>query len=90
MDRAYRHFEILSPFLNDLIGATSSVAWSIDVLRDVPQQQNGYDCGLCTCVNMELLSRTGVLSQYQMDDRQWSEETRKKVSVEIMFGELLC
>jgi len=26
---------------------------------DTPRQPNGYDCGVCVCINMEILTRMG-------------------------------
>jgi hypothetical protein len=33
--------------------------FNIAVPDYVPQQQNGYDCGLFVCLNMEIIARTG-------------------------------
>ena len=31
--------------------------WGKRVATDIPKQGNGYDCGLYTCLNMEIISR---------------------------------
>lgn len=43
--------------------------WRTETPKNVPQQPNGYDCGLCLCLNMESLSRAPKVNeiQYQMN-----------------------
>ena len=31
--------------------------WDIKIVKTTPKQNNGYDCGLCLALNMEILSR---------------------------------
>ena len=53
----------------------------------MPQQGNAYDCGLFACVNMELMSR-GLPVRYEVDE-EFSDDNRKRIAVELMFGQLL-
>ncbi|TNV80992.1 hypothetical protein FGO68_gene15811 [Halteria grandinella] len=100
---AQGYLDVVRPFLNDFQG-NSSIEWTIEVTQSIPKQLNGFDCGLCTCVNMELLSRTNASQtglmffdtrkaigsiRYDMGDHMFSEDARKRVAVELMFGELL-
>jgi len=75
---------VLDRFLTELTGVS---AWRVEVLESAPQQGNAYDCGLFTCVNMELMSR-GLPVRYEVDE-EFSEDNRKRVAVELMFGQLL-
>lgn len=51
---------------------------------------NGHDCGVCICLNMESLSRTTKVSDINYDvTPEFSEETRKRLTVELMFGQIL-
>ena len=52
------------PFLQDHF-TTSSLAdhtqWTISTVENLPLQGNGFDCGLCTSLNLEVISRIGRL-----------------------------
>ena len=80
------YFTVVERFLSDLVGSTSD-QWVYLVNESTPQQTNGYDCGLFTCINLELLSRNQPLDYEVADD--FSEEARKRIAVELMFGHLL-
>ncbi len=59
------------------------------VLEDgTPQQNNGFDCGLAVCVNIESLSRKMAIEDYDFDSN-FSKEQRQRISLELMFGSLL-
>jgi hypothetical protein len=75
---------VLERFLVDLSGIST---WRIETLESVPQQGNAYDCGLFACVNMELMSR-GLPVRYEVDE-EFSDDNRKRIAVELMFGQLL-
>ena len=64
--------------------------WSIETPKNIPQQPNGFDCGLCLCLNMESLSRSPKVNDiHYMLNGEFSEESRKRITVELMFGKLL-
>ena len=37
---------------------------------DTPRQPNGYDCGVCVCINMEILTRMGDALQLDFGSQQ--------------------
>ena len=62
----------------------------MEIPKMIPQQGNGHDCGMCVCLNMESLSRAPKVTEIKYDvNHEFSEETRKRIAVELMFGELL-
>lgn len=61
--------------------------WRTEIPKSIPQQPNGYDCGLCLSLNMESLSRVPKVSEIQyVVNGEFSEESRKRMTVELMFG----
>lgn len=65
--------------------------WKIVTPKDVTRQINGSDCGMHTCINMELLSRgpsDHALLNYPMDP-DISMQTRKKMQIELLIGKLI-
>lgn len=45
---------------------------------------------MCTCLNFEILGRYGNLNSVKYEvSSEFSDETRKRIAVELMFGELL-
>ena len=83
-DQAALYASVLDRFLSELSGVS---AWRVEVLESVPQQGNGYDCGLFACVNMELMSRS-LPVRYEVEE-EFSDDNRKRIAVELMFGQLL-
>ena len=64
--------------------------WRTEVPKSVPAQGNGYDCGMCMCLNIESLSRLPKVEGISyVNNSEFSEETRKRMTVELMFGQLL-
>lgn len=64
--------------------------WATEVPKIIPRQPNGFDCGLCLCLNMESLSRAPKVSEIRYElNADFSEESRKRMTVELMFGKLL-
>ena len=55
------------------------------IAKDCPIQENGYDCGVCACANIESLAR-GVEPNYLGKDTNYF---RKKIAVEIYQDEIL-
>ena len=47
----------ISIFLKDYLSLSNVETWPVKVPENVPKQGNGYDCGLCSCLNMEIMSR---------------------------------
>jgi Ulp1 family protease len=84
---------VLQPFLHDYLTATQietpQTSFKSQILPDVPKQQNGSDCGLFTCLNMELLARVGTIGSYSVD-QEFSNEARKRLSLELLFGEIIA
>ena len=61
--------------------------WRCDVPKSIPAQGNGYDCGMCLCLNMEILSRNPKVCDIKYEvNFEFSEEIRKRMAVELMFG----
>jgi Ulp1 family protease len=42
--------------------------WSTEVPKTIPHQSNGYDCGMCLCLNMESLSRLPKVEEIKYTD----------------------
>lgn len=59
--------------------------WSIENVQDIPQQENGSDCGVFSCMYAEFVSRNRpfVFSQQHM------QYFRKRMIFEICSGEML-
>lgn len=67
------------------------IEYEVEIVQSVPQQMNGNDCGLCTCLNMEMMRSKGgdpEKIQYSMDNEQ-AKEFRRRVAVELMFGKII-
>ena len=76
---------VISTLMNDAFPDISkSSDWKF-VLKDCPRQENGYDCGVCVCANIECLAR-GVEPGYLGKDTTYF---RKKIAVEIYQDEIL-
>lgn len=58
--------------------------WKIMNAEDCPKQENGYDCGVFTCVNAEYLSRDAKLDFVQDD----MPKLRKRICYEILNNRL--
>ncbi len=52
------YFNTLLPFLQDYF-SVDRTSIQLHLIETTPQQGNSFDCGLCSCVNLETLSRTG-------------------------------
>lgn len=59
--------------------------WSIENVQDIPQQENGSDCGVFSCMYAEFVSRNRpfIFSQQHM------QYFRKRMIYEICSGEML-
>ena len=68
------------------------VNWKIESPKDVTYQINGSDCGMHTCMNMEILTRPSCddVSElcYPMDS-EISKTIRMKMKIELITGHLL-
>lgn len=67
--------------------------WTTKVPQHITKQINGSDCGLHTCINMELLANRNPGAPedklcYDMNPSN-SNAARKKLSIEILTGSLL-
>jgi sentrin-specific protease 1 len=60
-------------------------SWTIECVRDCPQQRNGSDCGVFSCMFAEFLSRESKVSF----DQQHMQYFRRKMVFEIATGRLL-
>lgn len=58
--------------------------WSIECIRDCPQQKNGSDCGVFSCQFAEFISRDSPISFEQ----QHMPYFRRKMICEIGTGKL--
>ncbi|XP_071453796.1 uncharacterized protein [Hetaerina americana] len=77
-----------------------SSGWNIKLIQDIPQQRNGYDCGVFACMFAETLSR-GVVSGWKGSSKcrrtyppfPFSQDNmpyfRKRMIYEILSGKLL-
>lgn len=59
--------------------------WTIEHVRDCPQQKNGSDCGVFSCQFAEFISRDSQVSFEQ----QHMQYFRRKMIYEIATGKLL-
>jgi len=59
--------------------------WTIECVRDCPQQRNGSDCGVFSCMFAEFLSRDSKVTF----DQQHMQYFRRKMVYEIITGKLL-
>jgi sentrin-specific protease 1 len=59
--------------------------WSLECVRDCPQQKNGSDCGVFSCQFAEFVSRDSAISFEQ----QHMPYFRRKMICEIASGKLL-
>lgn len=59
--------------------------WTIECVRDCPQQRNGSDCGVFSCMFAEFLSRDSKISF----DQQHMQYFRRKMVCEIATGKLV-
>ncbi|KAJ1341762.1 hypothetical protein BSLG_003657 [Batrachochytrium salamandrivorans] len=59
--------------------------WSDYIPKDIPTQQNGYDCGVFTCTFMEFLARQAEFS-FSQDDMGL---LRRRIAYEILTTTLL-
>ncbi|KAL4704662.1 hypothetical protein ACJJTC_013446 [Scirpophaga incertulas] len=59
--------------------------WTTEILKDIPQQMNGSDCGMFACTFAEFAARGApfTFSQHHMP------YLRRKAALEILTGELL-
>lgn len=67
--------------------------WATKAPNNLTKQINGSDCGMHTCINIEILANQnpGTLEEklnYPMS-RDQSAATRKKLEIEILTGSLL-
>jgi Ulp1 family protease len=90
------------PFLTDYAFAQAAATWTISSLANLPLQGNGYDCGLCTSLNLESIARTGrtesltngcdtykTLPDGVTISQECLNEGRQRIAVELMLGELI-
>lgn len=59
--------------------------WSLESMRDIPQQMNGSDCGMFACTFAEFLCRSAKIT-FSQEDMPY---LRQKMVLEILNGELL-
>lgn len=59
--------------------------WSFECVRDCPQQRNGSDCGVFSCMFAEFLTLNSKVSF----DQQHMQYFRRKMVFEIVAGKLL-
>lgn len=59
--------------------------WTVECIRDCPQQRNGSDCGVFSCMVAEFLTRDSKPSF----DQQHMQYFRRKMVFEIVTGKLL-
>ena len=77
--------KVVSILLNDAFanyGIKETWKWNKGVC---PIQENGYDCGVCLCTNIEFLSR-GQQPQYAGKDTAYF---RKKIAIELYKEEII-
>lgn len=61
--------------------------WRSEIVKSIPSQNNGFDCGMCLCLNMDSLSRSAKVEDIKYEvTQEFSEETRRRISVELWFG----
>ena len=59
--------------------------WKIECVRDCPQQRNGSDCGVFSCMFAEFISRDSKVTF----DQQHMQYFRRKMVVEIATGKMI-
>ncbi|XP_026470458.1 sentrin-specific protease-like [Ctenocephalides felis] len=59
--------------------------WTKEIVKDIPQQENGYDCGVFSCMFAEYICR-GAKIDFSQNDMEYF---RKKMHLEIVNGKLL-
>lgn len=59
--------------------------WTIECVKDCPQQRNGSDCGVFSCMFAEFISRESKISF----DQQHMPYFRRKMIFEIINGKLI-
>lgn len=59
--------------------------WTCNNVADHPQQVNGYDCGVFSCMTAEFICRNRQIIFTQSD----MEYFRKKMTMEICYGKML-
>lgn len=59
--------------------------WTLECVRDCPQQKNGSDCGVFSCQFAEFISRDSTVSFEQ----QHMPYIRRKMIYEIAKGKLM-
>ena len=64
--------------------------------QGVPLQGNGYDCGVCACLTMEMLTKSPmeklvypVMGDGVTISREYLNEARQRISIELMLGEII-
>lgn len=62
-----------------------SSGWKIECVRDCPQQRNGSDCGVFSCMFAEFLSRDAKVTF----DQDHMDYFRQKMVFEIATGKLI-
>lgn len=82
--------EALRQYLNDESMDKRNVPfdtsdWTIECVRDCPQQRNGSDCGVFSCMFAEFVSRDSKISFEQ----QHMQYFRRKMIYEISVGKLV-
>ena len=93
LEGANEYASTIKPFLNDFLRANNAVPvseWQVIVSSTTPRQSNGSDCGLCTCINADILSRTGRVEDLRYTvDNDFAANQSKRIGVELLFGQLL-
>lgn len=59
--------------------------WTVECIRDCPQQRNGSDCGVFSCMFAEFITRDSKISF----DQQHMQYFRRKMVFEIVTGKLI-
>ena len=98
--RARQYSEQISRFFHDyqLLSSVGGVTAPMDfsIVKNVPQQTNSNDCGMCTCLNLAETSQNpaGLLSgstqfSYEFDsDEVFSKRARKLLCLQIVDGRI--
>jgi len=60
--------------------------WSLEIVRNAPQQCNGYDCGAFTCQFADCVSLDVPVSNFSQHDLPF---IRKRITLEILDNTLL-
>ncbi|XP_026469535.1 LOW QUALITY PROTEIN: sentrin-specific protease 2-like [Ctenocephalides felis] len=64
---------------------TRSSTWTKETVKDIPQQMNGCDCGVFSCMFAEYICRGAKINFSQNDMKYF----RRKMCLEIVNGKLL-